>query len=1612
MDFPQQIEETLVARSPSVYDVVMESPLYAGLKLDHRSANNFNVMDSYGHRKIELTSTSVTTTNNLSYIDKMASSMNSSTTMDDTTPSDSGVQMLDSESSELMVESITSQTGFEFEESNKSYEGLVERGGHKDALIVVPAEETTVIDSNSNVTAVTAITPNNTTTAVVEEAMTISQCSTFDTTENIVYRRKVRKTPSVPKAPKKRVSFHEDILKNTRTDNIHIEHGFITYKAGGQRRMAPMVGQAGRYSWCSEGDRQRNTELCDSQEGDEEGETGPVEGGPKRRGRVVYRNACSDVLDYGNSDVYDMNDSHLQYDNSGVFEYVPKEQSKDAKQLEASQAKLENKPELYKCSCSSSNSSLDSDENDKNSNGKSYGQAKSNSCDCIGMSNTNNNIIGDNCYYSEPNIDFDESPPRQKSVWNKEKKPKSSCLKKTKCQTNIIHEQDLNTKVKKFNVHDMNQLLDNSSKMIFGSLKSIFTMPLPERGVPEGSEDLQAVIECVPELEQTPEHKPKVMTNFNERPDSPPLKQKPFLSKSLDGSKQQPPIKKFVHNVDEQLRRNKDEDMFAAKTQDESATKTTPQLVRQMEFETDGDIYNAISSSNGASAASSCEPADRTPFRNKFIINCESTVFEHTGVSYCYETSSFNDLNNMDDLHGSIASLIEKDTPIAQPEPELKSAFSAPIAKTFSNFFRSFKDAGKDKTSPKKVSGRKQWEIAQKQAREEEEAKQMHEATENYFALKMPKRSSLTPAAPLASSTPTKSTKFPSTTSSSTISELTNNTSTSTSAQAQHHKSNASLTSGIGSGSGVPSTPRGAESLAIGSDLRNNLEKQSRHLPSPIKKRLSATGSTLIQQNAPPRYGLSGPTAQLAQQQQDMAMFSPDLYHSYMGARGGSGRDSKSTILSEEFDDILTITTDTERNESDIVIVDYQDVNDRHSAAIDYGNLLKPPQPPAKTSLINRFLRNVTQKKILESSIRRNNFFAQKLKTEKSSGNLYVKGAKPRNLELIEDLNAEIAMEIEMSGVNNSPRKELASLDGDLPGDLSRFELGIGEISIDVFAGVQLNILKDVTEQLLKVFKLYTGYSKEGYMTPVLVLLTDRSIYVTDLVRNKLCSKFVLAYKELDVILMGPYGNTVLLSNSNRDKQQVLLAGGPYPAAGLVANLELCARRSGSVLPAVGQLTLDHLAPLQNFVRENSCVGKHDAWMYYAVVNVPGAALGDAGEQEPLGPHAKGFLMHRRVKEHLSNTNSKQYSWNPGYFLLKAGVLYMFNDSTQKIPSWAMALAECQGARRAVKALRPHCFEIMLKNKMLLQLAAPDEYVASEWLQALLQSASGLFEMQEKHKTLGCTLVVTQNHLITLREDFSAPLRKLKGDEEKEPNAQDSVMGNTTKFPEDDQYLGDTVSLLSSTMSTPTRNTQRSTSSMNSTPTKLSQLSRSTTTCNTTLASSLASNVVTPTYLSTHTTRQQVIHATAMQHVADGHHNQMSSISGNSKQYKNSNNNNSMSSVYGKNSGLEILTCADIKEMTGIKIPSHTDTWWCILEFSCQEVRECSDDLVIFFASSTEMQRFLRLLEQLWQAKNNDLFPICVLDEDDIIAEQCTMLYMDINRSWEPLLSAALGYPL
>ncbi|XP_055613349.1 pleckstrin homology domain-containing family M member 2-like [Uranotaenia lowii] len=575
--------------------------------------------------------------------------------------------------------------------------------------------------------------------------------------------------------------------------------------------------------------------------------------------------------------------------------------------------------------------------------------------------------------------------------------------------------------------------------------------------------------------------------------------------------------------------------------------------------------------------------------------------------------------------------------------------------------------------------------------------------------------------------------------------------------------------------------------------------------------------------------------------------------------------------------------------------------------------------------------------------------------------------------------------------------------------------VGVGEVPIEIFNGNRLHIFRNDNEVLMKVFKLYNGYSREGYMTPVLVFLTDKTLYVTDQVRNRLCNKFVLPYSELDVILVGPYGNTVLLSNSARDMQQVLLAGGPYPADGLVSNLELCARRGGFILPAVGQLTLDHLAPLQAFVRDHSNVSREDSWKFYAVVNVPAGSIG--GEDEPLGPNMKGPLMHRRMS-HAGFVDQ----WSAGYFLLKAGVLYLFGDASQKLPTWAVALAECQGARRSLTSGRPYCFELLLRTGAL-QLAAPDEYVASDWLQALVQAASGLFELQERRQTLGCTLIMTSNHLLTLREDFNAPLRRtttLSGGSACSSRimspAKENINPNTQQQQQQQQQLHQM-----STVSTPSGHQRKlSSSNMLDTNSEISSIRSTGSTpnkLNPTVAgagsttSDRRSNSTTSTPTKANLLLRQNCPGDVLNSPARSYQRRPSSTvdellgGGDDQSYTN------MSSFYGKNSGVEVLTCASIDEMIAVKIPANSSNWWCILEFECQEVRETSDDLVVFFSTSSEQERFLSMLESTWHLKKSDAFPASIITSEDDLYQHCAKLFLDINRSWEPLLSAALGYP-
>lgn len=336
------------------------------------------------------------------------------------------------------------------------------------------------------------------------------------------------------------------------------------------------------------------------------------------------------------------------------------------------------------------------------------------------------------------------------------------------------------------------------------------------------------------------------------------------------------------------------------------------------------------------------------------------------------------------------------------------------------------------------------------------------------------------------------------------------------------------------------------------------------------------------------------------------------------------------------------------------------------------------------------------------------------------------------------------------------------------------------------------------------------------------------------------------------------------------------------------------------MLPSIGQLTLDHLAPLQNFVRDSSkTVDRREKWLYYAVVSVSPmtSTAGFTEVEEQLGANINGPLMHRS----MNKAGMPVTQWSASYFLLKAGVLYMFptttttttttttltptttlssTDTSAKLPSWAVTLTECQGVRRMHNAGRPHCFELLLKAGAL-QLAGSDEYAASDWMQALVQSASGLFELEEKRSHYGCTLVLTSSHIITLREDFTEPLKRVSS--QKAVMAPEPRSSSSSSLSVDEAAATSDLSC-SSTVSTPNR---------------------------TTVSSGSGSTMV----------RKR-----------SGGDVLTSSINAKPKEAaKEAGGYSKMFSQYGKDSGMEILSCADIGELVSVKVSERASIWWCSL---------------------------------------------------------------------------------
>ncbi|KAJ8687505.1 hypothetical protein QAD02_023299 [Eretmocerus hayati] len=383
-------------------------------------------------------------------------------------------------------------------------------------------------------------------------------------------------------------------------------------------------------------------------------------------------------------------------------------------------------------------------------------------------------------------------------------------------------------------------------------------------------------------------------------------------------------------------------------------------------------------------------------------------------------------------------------------------------------------------------------------------------------------------------------------------------------------------------------------------------------------------------------------------------------------------------------------------------------------------------QAPSKTSLLGRFLRSITERK-LETK--------KDAKSKPKRSTLYIKGAKV-DPALVKQFNEDLDKEI----CENAA--------------LVRREFSGEKIGANMREIIRRNVYRDKTEELYKVYKVRSSYMANGESKPMLALLTDKTLYLTGQKSDYTYSnQFVIPYNELDVILVGPNAQTILISNADFEMQYLFSTGSRQTTSELISHLEMAMRRSPSKprLPAVKELRYDDMHSLKYVILSETAVHPDEKIEHYSLIYLEDDHI--SPPTTPCGPTKEGDLMFR-PHVYSNNPNAPTSPWEAGYFVLKGGVVYMFTDNNQRLPKRAIPLKGglCQGCRRIPNSHRPHTFEILLKPNKAYQFAAPDEYVASEWLQSFVQSASGLFDCAERREPLACSLVLTSKHLIAMKE--------------------------------------------------------------------------------------------------------------------------------------------------------------------------------------------------------------------------------------------------------------------
>ncbi|XP_072944565.1 uncharacterized protein prd1 [Epargyreus clarus] len=405
-----------------------------------------------------------------------------------------------------------------------------------------------------------------------------------------------------------------------------------------------------------------------------------------------------------------------------------------------------------------------------------------------------------------------------------------------------------------------------------------------------------------------------------------------------------------------------------------------------------------------------------------------------------------------------------------------------------------------------------------------------------------------------------------------------------------------------------------------------------------------------------------------------------------------------------------------------------------------------------KSALLNRYLKNVCQRKDLELKIKNNKFFQFKLRMEKQFPSIIFPF---KDVSETFRISAERMSRLIDKEVIENKRLSVRLLTADEPSYFDSFE---DNVAIECSEKLRLQIFSYPNETLNRMMKVQSPYSMEdGSWTPLLVFITDYALYVAGLKPGGMEYEILcrLPHNELDAIAVGPEAQYIQIIDVAGNIACSVVTGESSLGARLASSLEWSARTSPLRIqrpPAMLPLTCRHLASAVTRQRHEKRI---PPILFYG--RACSADAGDRLIEAPgaFAPPLEGYLMCRTDK-------SKRFE--PCYFLLRAGVLHWgahSPDGTIPLPN-NIALRSVVGVRRHVdSSRRPHCFEIALGDSSRLLLAAPDDPTASSWLQSLLLHAAQALEEKDGAKKTdpraggpppACTILVTPYEVISLRD--------------------------------------------------------------------------------------------------------------------------------------------------------------------------------------------------------------------------------------------------------------------